>query len=148
MTFIGPKPIVAEPDYLTPFRAKNDRVFDARGNHVATANTVMAEYEDDGEMAQAIADALNEKFGPKPAESTETNTIEVVVYPLNGAGNGYDRWLVVDGAAYFQDHFGEVHRSIWTPDELEDGSAGQETADGVAVADIDPAILEGVTGTR
>lgn len=67
MTFIGPVPVVDTPRFVTPFRVEDDEILDARGTRVATGNT--PNYGDDLRMARVIADALNEKYGPKPAEA-------------------------------------------------------------------------------
>ncbi len=68
--FIGQTPVVEGPKYVTPFKIDPDDdavVTDAEGKHVAEIDlTSDYEYGDDRKMAEAIRDALNEKFTPKP----------------------------------------------------------------------------------
>lgn len=77
MTFIGPRPVVEAPTFVTPFAARYDKVFDADGKIFALADPRGEAPADDNEMATAIADALNEKFG-KPEPTTAEPTPEPV----------------------------------------------------------------------
>jgi hypothetical protein len=137
MTFIGPKPEVDSPAYATPFQADGELIKDANGRRVGYADTPDADH--DHEMAQAIADALNEKFSGKATKTT----VSAIVY--NRPNGDTSRWIVVDGEAYFQYlDDGKVGKSIWTPAQLAAGYGVDAEYGGYE--EIDPALLVGVEG--
>mgnify|MGYP003624047063 CR=1 FL=1 len=132
MTFIGAKLVVEQPKYVLPFYAEMDCVRDANGVEVAEVN--LSSLDDDREMAKAIAEALNEKFGGKPAKST-------VTADTYGAIDGVGRWLIVDDKSYYS-YKSDVEESVLAPKELIDHPTIRYTGP----REIDPAILEGVEG--
>jgi hypothetical protein len=141
MTFIGPKP-VDSPKYFYPFNASGGRVYDENGTEVARVD--LSTYEDDKEMAEEIAAALNARFAPATTTAAEKSTVTAEVFDLGPGGNPFDldgKWFVVEGKAYYQDGGSHsIEASIWTPEELREEFAFLGTAE------IDPAILAGVEG--
>lgn len=138
MMLIGPKPTDV-PAFVLPFKAVSDEVRDANGKFVAQLN--LDDYGQDTEMAQAIADALNEKFGEKPEPEENAEVFDT------GSGDPKTAravWVVVDGLAYFETYDNrDYEQSTWTVSELRD----PEEFTYLGRKRVDPADLADVVGT-
>jgi hypothetical protein len=131
MTFIGPKP-KDTPKYASPFTASSGVVEDAHGNRVVSLD--LPTYEDDVAMAEAIRDALNEKFCGEPENA------EVFNHP--GANPDESAWVVVNGLSYYRMSKGQYMRSVLTPAALRT----HKEIVLVGRTSIDPKDLVGVEG--
>ncbi|MGW3992193.1 hypothetical protein ACWEF6_01775 [Amycolatopsis sp. NPDC004772] len=135
--FIGPKP-ANTPKYVYPFTASDGHVYDANGVDIVALD--LPTFEDDAEMAKAIADALNAKFAATTTEP-EGNA-EVFSYEgVRPTDN--DVWFVVEDRAYYRQSSGALVRSVFSPQELRRGAANLVP---VGRTYVDPADLTGVEG--
>jgi hypothetical protein len=108
MTFIGPKPTDG-PKYCTPFKADYYIVLDANDVEVTTVD--LESSTDDAAMAQAIVDALNEKFGEKIDVAPKLRTLIGWYLGLNGEEGEF----VYDSRVYEISH----GRFVWADSRKE-----------------------------
>lgn len=144
MTLIGPEPVDV-PRFVTPFRVEDhDTIVDANDEEIATVNPNYLFDEVEREVAQAIADALNEKFGGEPAKTTVTAEFYASKDDLEDEmyGRGY-AWFVANDRAYYRYPDGEIYWSVFSPHELRTSGRFERRA----FSPIDLSTLEGVEGT-
>lgn len=60
---IGRAPVVAQPKYVGPFEARDDRVVDGSGARLVFADGQNSGYDEDVKLAETVAFALNKLFG-------------------------------------------------------------------------------------
>lgn len=119
-TLIGPEPTNVPP-FNPPFRVEGDQVFDAHDREFAQADPRGFYPDLDREMAQAIADALNEKFAS--ATTAAAGNAEFFVDSADRDNVGNSGWYVVDGRAYYRYPGGHWSNSAFSVEALRHGPA-------------------------
>lgn len=98
--FIGPKPEVAEPVWVTPFRAEADTIRDANDNYVGGVSGDASDSEDDESLAELIATLVNRYVTEVEDASTPEPKVEFAGRIIVRLNDTIDTYAVTDGYAF------------------------------------------------